>query len=281
MARSDAFVAVDGTECHYSDWGDPDDPLVVCVHGLSRNGRDFDPLARRLVGEGYRVVCPDMPGRGLSEWADDPETAYTWDGLTTTLRGVIAELEPTTFRYVGTSMGGVLGMALADGPFSDRISHLVCNDVGPVFTHAEEGLERIVDYLTDPPVVDTLSELEAWYRETYATMNEQTDREWRRFTLTSARRRDDGRFTRDYDERIVEPLLRADRDDAEAWRIWESLALPTMVLWGRDSDILTEPTVEEMLDRRPETELLALDCGHPPGLNVAEQVDPVVEFLAR
>ena len=281
MSRTDAFVTVDGTEVHYTDWGDADDPLVVCVHGLSRNGRDFDPLARRLVTEGYRVVCPDMPGRGRSEWADDPETEYSWEGLLATLRGFCDTFERDAVRYVGTSMGGLLGMLLANDDDAVELTHFVCNDIGPVFVNAEAGIERIVDYLTDPPAFDTYAELEAWYRETYATMNAQTDAEWRRFTLTSARRRDDGRVTRDYDERIVAALLSSNADPEEAWGYWESLDLPTFVIWAHESDVLTEPTVEEMLERRPETDLLELDCGHPPGLNVAEQLDPVVEFLAE
>ncbi|WP_435316810.1 alpha/beta fold hydrolase [Haloarchaeobius sp. TZWSO28] len=279
MTRTDQFVTVADTEIHYSAWGDPDDPVVLCVHGLSRNGRDFDPLARELADE-YRVICPDMPGRGLSEWADDPDTEYAKAGLRETVLGFCDALDLEEFRYVGTSMGGLLGIPLAAGPLRDRITHLVCNDIGPVLTHSEDGVERIVDYLTNPPVCDTVSELEAWYRETYATANPKTDAQWRRFTLTSMRRRDDGRFTRDYDERIVAPLLRNDESDAEAWANWESLDCPVFVVWGRESDILHEETVEEMLERRPGMELLELDCGHPPGLNDETQIAPIRDFLA-
>lgn len=281
MTRTDAFVTVDGTEVHYTDRGESDAPLVVCVHGLSRTGRDFDPLARRLASEGYRVVCPDMPGRGRSEWADDPESEYSWAGLLDTLRAFCETFEREAIRYVGTSMGGLLGMLLADDDDAVTVSHLVCNDIGPVFVHAEDGIERIVDYLTDPPAFDTYTELEDWYRETYGTMNAQTDAEWRRFTLTSARRRDDGRVTRDYDERIVAALLESNLAPDEAWAMWESLDPPVFAIWGHESDVLTEPTVAEMRERRPDVEWLELDCGHPPGLNVAEQLDPVVAFLAQ
>ncbi|WP_439028341.1 alpha/beta fold hydrolase [Haloarchaeobius sp. DT45] len=280
MTRTDHFVTVAGTELHYSAWGDPDDPVVLCIHGLSRNGRDFDPLASELADE-YRVVCPDMPGRGLSEWADDPATAYSKAGLRNAVLGFCDELGLEEFRYVGTSMGGLLSIPLAAGPLRDRITHLVLNDVGPVLTDADEGVDRIVEYLTNPPVRDTLSGLERWYRETYATSNPKTDAQWRRFTLTSARRRDDGRFTRDYDTAIVEPLVRDDTDDETVWDHWESLDCPVFVVWGRESDILTAETVEEMLDRRPETEVLELDCGHPPGLNVDEQTEPIRDFLAE
>ncbi|WP_267641766.1 alpha/beta fold hydrolase [Haloarchaeobius amylolyticus] len=281
MTRTDEFVTVDGTELHYSAWGDPDDPVVVCVHGLSRNGRDFDPLASELADD-YRVLCPDMPGRGLSEWADDPDTGYTWPALRDTVLGFCDALDLDEFRYVGTSMGALLGITLASTALDGRVTHLVCNDIGPVLTQADDGVDRIESYLTNPPVCETVTDLEDWYRETYATSNEKTDAQWRRFTLTSMRRRDDGLVTRDYDERIVTPLLRGEDDvsDAEAWRRWESLECPVFVVWGRESDILHEATVEEMLERRPETEVLELDCGHPPGLNVAAQIAPIRRFLA-
>ncbi|MFC7046722.1 alpha/beta fold hydrolase [Halobacteriaceae archaeon GCM10025711] len=115
MARSDQFVTVDGTELHYSAWGDEDAPPVVCVHGLSRVGRDFDGLAARLEDE-YRLVCPDMPGRGLSEWADFPEAEYSPEAMSALLVAFVDELDIDTMRWVGTSMGGMLGMGLAAGP---------------------------------------------------------------------------------------------------------------------------------------------------------------------
>ncbi|WP_435361477.1 alpha/beta fold hydrolase [Haloarchaeobius sp. DFWS5] len=279
MTRTDEFVTVADTELHYSAWGDPTNPVVLCVHGLSRNGRDFDALAQSLADD-YRVLCPDMPGRGLSEWADDPASEYSQAGLRETVRGFCNELGLDEFRYVGTSMGGLLGIPLAAGPLRKRITHLVCNDVGPVLTGSEEGVERIVEYLTNPPVRDTLTELEAWYRETYATSNPKTDAEWTKFTLTSARRTNDGGFTRDYDPNIVEPLLTGGQSNDEAWAKWEALDCPVFVVWGRESDILHAETVEEMSSRRPETEVLELGCGHPPGLNVVEQTDPIRAFLA-
>ncbi|MFQ3318638.1 MAG: pimeloyl-ACP methyl ester carboxylesterase, partial [Natronomonas sp.] len=202
-AHTDEFVTVDGVELHYAAWGDPEAPPVVCVHGLSRVGRDFDPLARALADE-YRVLCPDVPGRGLSEWAPG---RYTPSAMAELLVGFCDALDLDSIRWVGTSMGGRLGLALAAGPLEDRIDRFVMNDVGPADEDDtdEEGVQRIIDYLTDPPTYDALSGLEGYYRDTYAEYGDMSDAEWRRFTLTSARRRDDGAWTPSYDTRIVEP----------------------------------------------------------------------------
>ena len=282
--RTDEFVTVDGVELHYSAWGDPSDPPVVCVHGLSRVGRDFDPLAGELDDD-YRVLCPDVQGRGLSEWAPDGEAEewYAGSRLAETLVAFFDELGIEEARYVGTSMGGQLGMGLAAGPLADRISHLVMNDVGPAPTEdeeAREGLDRIAEYLTNPPEFGRLTELEAYYREQYATFSEMTDAEWRGFTVDSARRTSEGDFAPAYDPRVVEPLLFGETD-ADPWAAWEALDVPTLVLKGEHSDILADETFEEMRERRPEIDTRTYDCGHAPSLNVPEQIEPIRELFAR
>ena len=282
--RADEFVTADGVELHYSAWGDPSDPPVVCVHGLSRAGRDFDPLARELDDD-YRVLCPDVQGRGLSEWAPEgaAEEWYAGSRLAETLVAFFDELGIEEARYVGTSMGGQLGMGLAAGPLADRISHLVMNDVGPAPAEdedAREGIDRIVEYLTNPPEFDRFSELEAYYRETYSTFSGMTDAEWRVFTVGSARRTGEGGFAPAYDPRVVEPLL-TEETDADPWAAWEAIDVPTLVLKGERSDILADETFEEMRERRPEIETVTVDCGHAPSLNVPEQVEPIRELFAR
>lgn len=280
MTRADRFVTVEDLEIHYSAWGDEDDPPVVCVHGLSRVGRDFDPIAAALA-DTYRVVCPDMPGRGLSEWSDFPEEEYTAEFMAGLLVGFCETLGIETMRWIGTSMGGALGMALAGGPLADRITHLVVNDVGPgpaEDEEADEGIDRIVEYLTNPPAFDRLSELEAYYRDVYEPFSEMTDEEWCRFTTTSARRRDDGRVTPNYDTRVVEPLLTA--DDGDQWEAWDAIEADVFVLHGKESDILSQATFEEMKERKPDAKTLEIDCGHAPALNVDEQIEPIRAFLA-
>jgi pimeloyl-ACP methyl ester carboxylesterase len=282
VTRTDEFVTVDGIELHYSAWGDADAPPVVCVHGLSRVGRDFDELARSLADD-YRVLCPDMPGRGLSQWADDPEEAYTASALGDRCVAFCDALDLEELRWVGTSMGGQLGMGLAAGPLSDRITHLVMNDVGPAPAEDEdaaEGVERIVDYLTDPPTYDRLTDLEGFYRDNYDTFSEMSDEEWRTFTVTSARRTEDGQFTPAYDPAVVEPLLMGEQP-GDPWALWEAVDVPTLVYRGARSDILAEETFEEMRERRPEVETKTFDCGHAPSLNVPEQTDPIERFLAE
>ncbi|WP_299269071.1 alpha/beta fold hydrolase [Halorientalis sp.] len=280
MARSDEFVTVDGTEIHYSAWGDPADPTVLCVHGLSRNGRDFDPLARELQDD-YHVVCPDMPGRGWSEWADDPAERYSNAAMVETLVGFCDALDLGPVRYVGTSMGGGLGMALAGGPFANRIERLVINDMppNPEADSAPEALGRIMEYVPDPPMVETVGELEDYFRELYeGRFSEMTDDEYRRLTMTSARRTDDGRVTTQYDPRIL-----AGEDDDEGpdpWDVWAAIDAPILILRGADSDILPAEPFERMQEVQPEAETVEVDCGHAPALNTPEQIDPIWELFA-
>lgn len=271
------YVTLDGTELHYTEWGDADAPPLVCVHGLSRNGRDFDSLAAALADD-YRVLCPDMPGRGESEW---DLTRYDPASLSSLLVRFHEELGLEPVRYLGLSMGGQLGIGLAAGELADRIERLVLVDIGPSAVEdedAEAGIDRIIDYLTNPPSFDRLTELEAYFRDVYDTFSPMTDAEWRRLARTSARRTDDGRYTPNYDTRVVEPLLTADSPDQ--WALWDAVDAPVLVIRGERSDILSAETLSEMVERKPETETLIVDCGHAPALNVPEQTEPVREFLS-
>ena len=279
MARRDEFVTVDGIEIHYSAWGDSTDPTVLCVHGLSRNGRDFDPLARELQDD-YHVICPDMPGRGWSEWADDPEERYTNAALVETLIGFCDALELDSLRYVGTSMGGGLGMALAEGPLADRIERLVVNDVppNPEEDAEPEAMGRIVEYVPNPPTVGTLSELEAYFRDLYeGRFSEMSDDEYRRLTMTSARRTGDGDFAPAYDPAI---LVSGEDDGPDPWDVWAAIDVPILLFRGIDSDILPEDAYQRMLEVQPDAETVEIDCGHAPALNTPEQIEPIRDFFA-
>jgi pimeloyl-ACP methyl ester carboxylesterase len=282
MERTDCFVTIDDTEIHYSAWGDETAPPVVCAHGLSRVGRDFDPIARRLA-DNYRVLCPDMPGRGLSEWADDPATEYTDESMVKRTVGFCDALDLDSIRWIGTSMGGGLGMALAGGPLADRISHLAVNDISPDPTNDadSEALGRIIEYVPDPPVVDTATELEEYYRETYESLfSEMTDEEWRRFTVTSMRHTDDGQVTSAYDPRIIESLSGEDNNTgADPWAIWENIPADIFIVHGTESGILPREALDEMLERQPNAETLEVNCGHAPALNVDEQIEPISDFF--
>ena len=285
MPRRDRFVTVDDFELHYSEWGDPSDPPVLCVHGLSRNGRDFDPLARELEDD-YWVLCPDMPGRGWSEWADDPTARYTDEAMIEILAGFCAELGLEEFRYVGTSMGGGLGMALAGLAMPDAVTHLVVNDISPdpEGDATPEALGRIMEYVPQPPTVGTVTELEAYYRELYeGRFSEMTDEEWRRLAITSARRTDDGGIAPAYDPDILVDDSGGDGtgdEQPDPWDVWAAIDAEIMILRGQDSEILPEAPFERMCESQPEAETLVVDCGHAPSLNVPAQLGPIREFLS-
>lgn len=282
MSRSDQFTTVDDFELHYSAWGDPENPPLLCVHGLSRVGRDFDVLAAALEDD-YYVVCPDMPGRGLSEWADDPTDRYTDAAMVEILVGFCDHLDFDTVRFVGTSMGAGLGMALAGGPLADRISHLVVNDMppNPETDSSPEALGRIVEYVPNPPTFDRVSELEAYFKDLYQGLfSPMTDEEWRRMAVTSARRTSDGGIAPAYD-----PAILAESEDEDTgpapWDVWKGIDADIMILRGKESDILPEEPYERMLEVQPEAESVEIDCGHAPSLNTDEQIGPIRTFLAQ
>jgi pimeloyl-ACP methyl ester carboxylesterase len=284
--RRDRFLTVGGLEIHYSEWGAPVDPPVVCVHGFSRNGRAFDTLARALAEEGFHVLCPDVPGRGASEWSRDPETDYRPDdpdGLPRYLRGFCEELldDEEPVRWVGTSMGGVIGIRLAGGPLGDRISNLVVNDIGPGPLDPDPvestGSDHIRQY-RDPPTFRTLEELEAYFEARYGDRDPSVD--LRHMTVTSARRTDDGAWTHDYDPAIVDAYL-ATEGPRDLWTEWDTIEAETFVLRGAETHILPEAEFEAMRSRGPETEVLELPgVGHAPSLATDEQVEAVVSFLS-
>ncbi len=283
--RRDRLLTVEGLEIHYSEWGDPDGDPVVCVHGFSRNGRAFDTLARTLADEGFRVLCPDVPGRGLSEWSTEPERDYRPDdpdGLPRYLRGFCEELvDDETVRWVGTSMGGALGIRLAGGALGDRISHLVVNDIGPGPVDLDPVDSTTSDHIRqyrDPPTFGTLGELETYFEERYGDRDPSVD--LRHMTVTSVRRTDDGTWTHDYDPAIVDAYL-AREGPRDLWTEWDAIEAETLVLRGTETQILPESEFEAMRSRGPETAVLELPgVGHAPSLATDEQVEAVVSFLS-
>lgn len=282
MPRSDRFTTMAGFEIHYSEWGVPADPTVMCVHGLSRVCRDFDPLARELADE-YHVVCPDLPGRGLSQWADDPLEWYTSEAMLTVLVALVEQLGVESLRYVGTSMGGGLGIALASGPLADTITHLVVNDFSPdpEADIDEAARERILEYVANPPSFATITELEAYFKELYqGRFGEMTAAEWRRFTITSARRTAEGGFAPGYDPQIVVEEDAEVKDSRDLWDRWASIDSDILILRGADSGVLPREPYEKMLELQPNAETMEVDCGHAPSLNTAEQIGAIRDCFA-
>ncbi len=259
----------------YFEWGEPANPrVVVCVHGLGRNARDFDALAGPLSAT-HRVLSVDMPGRGESDWLADPND-YTFPTYLTTLTAVIARSGAATVDWVGTSMGGLLGIALAAQP-NTPLARLVVNDVGP--TIEPEALERIRGYFGSNPTFATYAEIAHYIRDVSAPFGALDDAQWDHLTRTNVRRRDDGRWRLAYDPGIAVPF-RSSAAPPDLWGLWDAIGCPTLVLRGRQSDLLSAATAQQMKARGPRPEVIEFDgVGHAPMLQSGEQIDPVLRFL--
>ncbi len=260
------------------EWGQPKAAAVVLWHGLARTGRDFDALARHLAAR-YRVICPDTLGRGLSQWAQDHAAEYNLPAFVRCAEELLEQLGIKRLRWVGTSMGGHVGMVAASGPLRKRITHLVLNDVGPDIQPS--ALRRIAEYVGNPPVFDSLRELEAWLRTVYAPFGEQTDETWRQLTETSYRRTDSGQVTVHYDPKIAAQLT-SGVDAVDLWQAYDGVSCPTLLLRGAESDLLAAKTAQEMTQRGPRCRLEIIPgVGHAPMLNSPQQMALVERFLAE
>lgn len=261
---------------HYSEWGARDNPRVlVCVHGLTRTGRDFDFLAQVLEAD-YRVICPDIVGRGQSGWlshkADYNYTQYVNDMVVLLGRSGAAEVD-----WLGTSMGGLIGMILAAQPGSP-IRRLIMNDVGPFIPKA--GLERIAQYVGKPVKFNSLADIERYLRLIAAPFGPLTDVQWRHLTEHSVRRLEDGSYTFAYDPGIAEPFKQS-LEDVNLWPIWNGVRCPVLVIRGAQSDVLTREDAETMATR-PDTRLVEFSgIGHAPALMSEDQIALVKEWLGE
>jgi pimeloyl-ACP methyl ester carboxylesterase len=261
----------------YVEWGSRDNPRVlVCVHGLTRSGRDFDFLAGALAAH-YRIVCPDVPGRGESDWLKNPMEyqlpVYVADMVT-----LLARLDVETVEWVGTSLGGLVGMAIAAMPDSP-LTKLVLNDVGPVVTAS--SLTRIGSYVGKWPPLPTMEAAEAYVRTVCAPFGPHSDAEWRFLTEHVVRKNGDGSYRMHYDPALaaafrVQPLSR----DLELWNIYDTIRCPTLVLRGANSDLLTRETTRAMSARGPRAKVIEFaGIGHAPTFIHDEQIGVVKDFL--
>ena len=282
MSFQSRYLRCAGREIHFTDWGDAQRPAVVAWHGLARTGRDMDELAAHLVGLGYRVICPDTVGRGLSQWSPDPAAEYHLAFYAELARDLVDQLGLQQFDWVGTSMGGAIGLVCAAGLLRGRVTRLVLNDIGPQL--GEAAVSRIRSYVGSPPAFATVSELEGFFRQAYAPYGWLSDAQWRRLTESSTRRLPDGRVTPHYDPAIVGQFEHHPADYA-LWPQYDSLALPLLCLRGASSDLLLSETAAAMRVRGPGSLGLAqvveiAGCGHAPALNVPDQLTLVSDFLA-
>lgn len=284
MSPTSQYVQCNGFEIHITQWGAADAPVVIAWHGLSRTGRDMDELAQHLCTD-FRVICPDTIGRGFSQWSTNHAVDYCLQSYARIAAALFEQLHIEQAHWVGTSMGGAIGMVCASGLYQPQLKHkirsLTMNDMAPEVAAA--ALENIRNYAGSPPTFATMAELEGFFRRVYTPFGWMSNAQWRRMTETSARRLPDGRITTHYDPAIVQQLINHP-DDYLNWNHYDVLDVPTLCLHGVKSDLVLAPTIEAMKLRGPGARGL-LDVieiegiGHAPALNVPDQLNAISSFL--
>ncbi|MDE2607282.1 MAG: alpha/beta hydrolase [Burkholderiales bacterium] len=285
--------AAGGHRMAWWSWGDERAPhVVVCVHGLSRQGRDFDTLARSLVEASpapLRVACPDVVGRGRSDWLADP-MGYAVPTYVADMLQLLAQLHAaapvTTFDWVGTSMGGLIGMGLAGTPrlpLPAPLRRLVLNDVGPVIQWA--ALQRIGSYLGQTGRFETVQQAADAMWAISSSFGAHTREQWLALSRPMVRPLPEGGWTLHYDPAIAVPFRALDEAAAAAgqaalWQLYDAIVARTLLLRGAESDLLSRATAEDMVRRGPRPQLVEFaGVGHAPTLIAQEQVEAVASFL--
>ena len=265
---------------HYVEWGDPDaTSIVICVHGLTRSSRDFDTLAQALQPD-LRVVCPDVVGRGRSEWLRDAAD-YGYPQYCSDMAALIARVtsgtRPRRLSWVGTSMGGIIGMILASRP-GNPIERLVVNDIGVVVPKA--ALERIGTYVGKDPRFPSFEALVAYVRTVSAPFGPLSDEQWDHLARHTALRHPDGSWGFSYDPGIGIPFRKASLEDVNLLEFWDRITCPALLLRGAESDLLPRDIALKMTERGPRARLVEFDgIGHAPMLMAPEQIAVVRNFL--
>jgi len=280
-----------GHRMAYWQWGQPDsDHVVVCVHGLSRQGRDFDVLAQALCqksGNTIRVVCPDVVGRGQSDWLKNP-MGYQIPAYSADMLALLAQLKPRTLDWFGTSMGGLIGLVLAgspDLPLPTPVRRLVLNDVGPVMQW--QALQRIGEYLGHTGRFDSLQQAADALWATSTSFGPHTPAQW--LALSSPMVKPlagaPGELTLHYDPAIAVPFRTVTAEsvaqgEAMLWQLYDNISAKTLLVRGAASDLLTPATAQAMTQRGPHARLIEFaGVGHAPTFVVDAQVQAVLSFL--
>jgi pimeloyl-ACP methyl ester carboxylesterase len=265
-------------ELHYVEWGERERDAIIMWHGLARTCRDFDDIAGQL-SDRYWIICPDTIGRGLSQWSPAPEKEYSLEFYAALATALVDKFGLDRLRWIGTSMGGAIGMKVAAGALRDRITHLVLNDIGPKI--ADAAVTRIRSYAGSPPRFATVSELEAYFRTVYKPYGYLTDAQWRRLAETSTRRTEDGKVTPHYDPNMV-MQFNLHPEDYDQWNDYDRITAKTLCVRGESSDLLLPDVADEMTRRGPRCRLEVIaGCGHAPALNVPAHYKLIAEFLAE
>lgn len=260
-------------DIHYVEWGPAkSDKNVICLHGFSRNGRDFDYLAKNLVGAGYRVICPDIPGRNKSDWQPNLSD-YNIPKHMSEMMTLIARLDVEFLDWIGTSMGGIIGMGLASFE-NTPIQNLVINDVGPFIP--APPLSRIKQYLSLMPEFKTYESAKKYLQQLLQPFGISTEEHLNHMAEHSFSKNEYGSYVLNYDPKIVDSFR---DEETDLWHVWNTISCPTLVLRGIDSEVLTKDTVEKMLERNTVDFAQFNGAAHAPALMDQEQIDTIVNWL--
>jgi pimeloyl-ACP methyl ester carboxylesterase len=276
--REREFLAEGPTEAHrivYWEWGATNRTTLIAMHGLTRNGRDFDWVAGALSAD-YRIICPDVAGRGKSSWLKDT-SLYGYPTYLADALALIAAAGGEPVDWLGTSMGGIVGVLLAAQP-STLVRRLILNDVGALIPKA--SLDRIGSYVGQDPHFQSMTDLEAYLRRIHASFGPLSDLDWAHLANHSARTLNGGGYGLAYDPAIGLPFRQKPVEDVDLWQVWDSIRCPVLLLRGGQSDVLPRDTAEEMVRRKPDTELVEFaECGHAPALASSHQIAAVQDWL--
>lgn len=249
-------------------------PKILCLHGLTRNRHDFDPLAEQLSAHGAEVFAPDMPGRGNSDWLQYAAD-YNYVTYTAVVSALVDELGAGEIDLIGTSMGGIIGIFLASQP-ATRVGRLVLNDVGPFIPKA--SLERIASYVGRQAVFADLQAFEHHLRDVHGSFGQLSDDQWRHLAAHSFREAEGG-LTSHYDPGIASAFAQP-IEDVEFWAAYDRISCPTLVIRGANSDLLLGETAQMMTERGPRARVYEVaDAGHAPALMAEDQIRTIGRFL--
>lgn len=266
----------------YNDWGDADGQPVICVHGLTGNGHDFDYIASDLVKDGFRLIAVDLPGRSRSDFLSNPMD-YNYNQYCQDLMALLAHLDLTeagSVDWLGISLGGLLGIRLA-GMENSPIRRMILNDVGPEVP--KPALDFIHQVISQRYVFNTIDDMEERMRATRGlTWGPVTDEQWHHMAEHNARALDDGSLTYGYDPEIAKIFETEPTGDADLWPYWTAIKCPILTIHGAKSVILTSDILQKMHDsyRGKSFDVVQFaDCGHVPSLMHPHQIEVVQKWL--
>jgi pimeloyl-ACP methyl ester carboxylesterase len=277
------YLGLDSKQFHrisYNEWGYPNKNPIICVHGLSRNNRDFDYLAQHLVKRNHYVVCPDVAGRGESDWLSNSDD-YNYQVYLSDLAALIARLDTENVGFIGTSMGGILGMILASLN-QTPIKYLVLNDIGPFIQIA--ALERIKKYVDagSSMLFDNLSQAEKYFRDAMSSFGNLTDEQWKHLTLFGTRHLTNDKYSLKVDPAIQNVIKKEKLMDVNLWHVWKNIKCPVLVIRGSQSDVLLSQTVTMMQQVHPLCDAIEIPgVGHAPALMDDDQIEMIAKWIGK